>query len=336
MLKKLLTGPTMQSLAWLAVIATLGAFRSAADAQQPAGRRVGVLFIGAPIIPEIKGLREGLREAGYVEGKNLHLEISRSKTYEELKPAAKIFKDKRSDVIVTFGSSATNVARKTTREIPIIFVYGQDPVRQGFVKSMAHSGTNLTGLTIAPDFELQGKRLEIFKEAVPALKRVAVLYNGRADAPHHTMSLAAAHDAGKALGLKLFDRPVKSAAEINPLLSSMSKENSDGIFTICASMFREVTKQIAAHALKQRLPLMTCFAEGVAEDGGLLDYDTDRSRMGRRAAGYVDRILKGAKPSDLPVETPTYFELVINLKTAKQIGLSIPPNLLARADRVIR
>jgi putative ABC transport system substrate-binding protein len=201
---------------------------------------------------------------------------------------------------------------------------------------MAHSGTNLTGLTIAPDFELQGKRLEIFKEAVPALKRVTVLYNGRADAPHHTMSLAAAHDAGKALGLKLIDRAVKSAAEISPLLSSMSKENSDGIFTICASMFREVTRQIAAHALKQRLPLMTCFAEGVAEDGGLLDYQTDRSLMGRRAAWYVDRILKGAKPADLPVETPTYFELVINIRTAKQIGVTIPPNVLARADRVIK
>ena len=150
------------------------------------------------------------------------------------------------------------------------------------------------------------------------------------------MSLAAAHDAGKALGLRLFDRPVKSAAEINSLLSSMSKDNSDGIFTICGSMFREVTRQIAAHALKQRLPLMTCFAEGVAEDGGLLDYDTDRSGTGRRTAGYVDRILRGAKPSDLPVETPTYFELVINLKTANQIGVKIPPNVLARADKVIR
>jgi putative tryptophan/tyrosine transport system substrate-binding protein len=336
MLKRLLTGATIQTLAWLAVIATLGACRSPADAQQPGGRRVGVLFIGAPITPEIEGLREGLREAGYVEGKNLHLEISRSKTYEDLKPAVEIFKNKRTDVIVSFGSTATNVARKTTREIPIIFVYGQDPVRQGFVKSMAHSGTNLTGLTIAPDFELQGKRLEIFKEAVPALKRVAVLYNGRADAPHHTMSLTAAHHAGKALGLKLFDRAAKSAADISSLLSSMSKENSDGIFTICAGMFREITREIAAHALKQRLPLMTCFAEGVAEDGGLLDYDTDRSGMGRRAAGYVDRILRGAKPSDLPVETPTYFELVINLKTAKQIGVTIPPNVLARADRVIR
>ena len=248
------------------------------------------------------------------------MEISRSRTYEELKPAAKIFKDKKSDVIVSFGSTATNVARETTREIPIIFVYGQDPVRQGFVKSMAHSGTNLTGLTIAPDFELQGKRLEIFKEAVPTIKRVAVLYNGRANAPHHTMSLAAAHDAGKALGLKLFDRPVKSAAEINSLLSSMSKDNSDGIFTICGSMFREVTRQIAAHALKQRLPLMTCFAEGVAEDGGLLDYDTDRSGTGRRTAGYVDRILRGAKPSDLPVETPTYFELVINRRRPIRLG----------------
>jgi putative ABC transport system substrate-binding protein len=336
MLKRLVTVRETQNLTWLAVIVTLVAFGLPAGAEETAARRVGVLFIGAPITPEIGGLREGLREAGYVEGKNLQLELSRSKAYEELKPAAKTFKDRRSDVIVSFGSTATNVARKITQDIPIVFVYGQDPVRQGFVKSMAHSGTNLTGLTIAPDFELQGKRLEVFKEAVPALKRVAVLYNGRADAPHHTMSLAAARDAGKALAVKLFERPVKSAAEINAVLASISKDNSDGIFTICASTFRELNRQIAAHAVKQQLPLMTCFAEGVAEDGGLLDYQTDRFRMGRRAAGYVGRILNGAKPADLPVETPTYFELVINIGTAKQIRLTIPPNVLARADRVIR
>jgi putative tryptophan/tyrosine transport system substrate-binding protein len=185
MLKTLVTVRKMKHLKWLAVTVALVAFSLPAGAQQPAARRVGVLFIGQPIIPEIDGLREGLREAGYVEEKNLQLAISRSKTYEELKPAAKTFKDKRSEVIVSFGSTPTNVARKITQDIPIVFVYGQDPVRQGFVKSMAHSGTNLTGLTIAPDFELQGKRLEIFKEAVPALKRVTVLYNGRADAPHH-------------------------------------------------------------------------------------------------------------------------------------------------------
>lgn len=336
MLRRLVTARKMQHLKWLAVIVALVAFGFPVGAQETAARRVGVLFIGAPITPEIDGLRQGLREAGYIEEKNLYLEISKSKAYEGLKPAAKTFKDKKSDVIVSFGSTATNVARKITQDIPIVFVYGQDPVRQGFVKSMARSGTNLTGLTIAPDFELQGKRLEVFKEAVPALKRVSVLYNGRADAPHHAMSLAAARDAAKALGVKLLERPVQSAAEINSSLTSISKDNSDGIFTICASMFRDVNRQIAAHALKQRLPLMTCFAEGVAEDGSLLDYQTDRFRMGQRAAWYVGRILKGAKPADLPVETPTYFELVINIATAKQIGLTIPPNMLARADKVIK
>ena len=298
--------------------------------------RVGVLFIGAPLTPELKGLREGLGAAGYIEGKNLLLEISATKTYEELRSAAKVYVDKRTDVMVTFGSAATNVAKKITRELPIVFLYGQDPVQQGFVKSMAHPGTNLTGVTLAPDFELQGKRLELFKEAVPALKRVAVLYNGRADAKHYAMSFATVRKVAPSLGLKLVQRPVKSATELEPSLASMSRDSVDGIFTICASMFRGLLAEIAEVAIKKRLPLMTCFAEGVAEDGGLLDYQTHRGRIAQRGAWYVDRILKGAKPADLPVETPMYFELVINLKTAKQIGLTIPPNVLVRADRVIR
>lgn len=298
--------------------------------------RVGVLFIGAPLTPELNGLRQGLGAAGYIEGKNLFLEISSTKTYEELRPAAKAYVDKKTDVIVTFGSTATNVAKKTTREVPIVFLYGQDPVQQGFVKSMAHPGTNLTGLTLAPDFELQGKRLELFKEAVPALKRVAVLYNGRADARHHAMSFATVRKVAPSLGLKLVEMPVKSTAELEPSLASVNRASADGIFTICASMFRGFLGKMADVAIAKKLPLMTCFAEGVAEDGGLLDYQTHRGRIAQRGAWYVDRILKGAKPADLPVETPMYFELVINLKTAKQIGLTIPPNVLARADRVIR
>ena len=163
-----------------------------------------------------------------------------------------------------------------------------------------------------------------------------MLYNGRADAPHHAMSFATVRKVAPSLGLKLVEKPVKSTAELEPSLASVSRDSSDGIFTICASMFRGFLGKIAAVAIKKRLPLMTCFAEGVAEDGGLLDYQTHRGRIAQRGAWYVDRILKGAKPADLPVETPMYFELVINLKTATQIGLTIPPNLLARADRVIR
>ena len=319
-----------------AIILTVVGCGAMAEAQQSKVYRVGVLYIGAPVAPELKGLRDGLKEAGYVEGKNLLIEVSGSKTYEELGPAAKLYRDKKSDVIVTFGSTATNVAKQTTQEIPIVFLYGQDPVQQGFVKSMARPGTNLTGLTIAPDFELQGKRLEVFKETVPALQRVAVLYNGRADAPHYAASFAVVRKTAPNLGLKLVDKAAKSAAELEPSLASVSKDNADGIFIICASMFRGLYGKIGAVALKKRLPLMTCFAEGVAENGGLLDYQTDRSRVGYRGAWYVDRILKGAKPKDLPVETPTHFELVINLKTAKQIGLTISPTMLARADKVIR
>jgi len=305
-----------------------------AEAQQEKVYRVGLLFLGRGDFLGLRGLRDGLKEFGYVEGKNLFLDTPGNKTADDLSTVAKAYKEKRVHVIVTVGGTSTGIAKDVNQEIPIVFLNVTDPVRLGFVKSLARPGTSLTGLTGYPDHELQGKRLEIFKELVPTLRRVVVLYNARADAPHHTMALGVVQKTAPNLGLKVTAKPVKSASEIEPALASVSRENSDGIFMICSSLFRDF-KKIANIAGEKRLPLMGCFAERVAEHGSLAEYDTDRYHMGRRGAWYVDKILKGAKPADLPVEQPMKFELVINLKTAKALGLNISPEVLMWADEVI-
>jgi len=308
-----------------------------AEAQQQKVYRAGVLTIGSPDIASMKGLRDGLKEAGYVEGKNLILDAPAIETIDELRPIAKAYIEKKFDVIVATGSTAPLIARELTLEIPIVFVGGSDPVGSGLVKSAARPETNITGVASATDVEMQGKRLEVFKEAVPTLRRVAVLYNARGENPGHAKSLALVQKVAPALGLKLIEKPVKSTADIEQALASVSKNTTDGLFIICSSLFRDSIKKMAAVAMQKRLALITgCQGQGATEQGFLLSYGADGYRIGHRGAWYVDRILKGTKPQDLPVEAPTYFELVINLKTAKQIGLTIPPNVLARADRVIR
>ena len=307
---------------------------SFAQAQQQRVYNVGVLTLGGPDRPELKGLRSVLKEAGYVEGKNLILDIPVKETNDELRSLAKGYIEKRFDVIVAAGATAPIIARELTREIPIVFFGASDPIASGLVKSVAHPEANITGVARAPDFEMQGKRLELFKEAVPRLRRVAVFYNARGENPGHAKSLALVQKVAPYLGLKLAEKPIKTAADVDRALSSVSKATTDGVFVICSGTIK-VTKMAAA-ALQKRVALMGCDALHVTEQGALLNYGTDTYRMGHRAAWYVDQILKGTKPQDLPVEAPIYFELVINLKTAKQIGLTVPPNLLVRADRVIR
>ena len=308
-----------------------------AEAQQQKVYRAGVLTIGSPDIASMKGLRDGLKEAGYVEGKNLILDAPATETIDELRPIAKAYIEKKFDVIVATGSTAPLIARELTREIPIVFVGGSDPVGSGLVKSAARPETNITGVASATDVEVQGKRLEVFKEAVPTLRRVAVLYNARGENPGHAKSLALVQKVAPPLGLKLIEKPVKSTADIERALASVSKDTTDGLFVICSSLFRDSIKKMAAVAMQKRLALIAgCQGSDATEQGFLLSYGADGYRIGHRGAWYVDRILKGAKPQDLPVEAPTYFELVINLKTAKQIGLTIPPNVLARADKVIK
>ena len=308
-----------------------------AEAQQQKVYRAGVLMLGSPDIPTMKGLRNGLKEAGYVEGKNLILDAPAIETIDELRSIAKAYIEKKFDVIVSSGATAPLIARELTREIPIVFVGASDPVGSGLVKSAARPETNITGVASATDVEIQGKRLEVFKEAVPTLRRVAVLYNARGENPGHAKSLALVQKVAPALGLKLIEKPVKSTADIERALASVSRDTTDGLFVICSSLFRDSIKKMAAVATQKRLALIAgCQGSDVTEQGFLLSYGADRYRIGHRGAWYVDRILKGTKPQDLPVEAPTYFELVINLKTAKQIGLTIPPNVLARADKVIK
>jgi putative ABC transport system substrate-binding protein len=309
---------------------------SFAEAQQGKIYRIGVLAQPGKAEErlEIKGFRAGLAEAGYIEGKNLQINIPNVKTYDELRPVAKGYVEGKVDVIVTSGGTATEIANRTTKQIPIVFIWVTDPVESGFVKSLASPGTNVTGLTNEAGAEIYGKRLELFKEVVPSLRRVTLLYNARGENPGHARNLALVREVAPKLGLTLNENPAKSVADVDEILRRVSKENSDGIFIICSGLFSESYKRINAVAIQQKLPTWGCSAEQSFE--ALVSYSADRFRTGHRGAWYVERILKGAKPAELPVEQPTKFELWINLKTAKQIGLTIPPNVLARADRVIR
>jgi len=267
-------------------------------------------------------------------GKNLVLEMGIKTSYDELRPVAKAYNEKKLDVVVTFGETTTALAIETIKGVPIVFIQAIDPVGLGFVKSLAHPGTNLTGLMSYSGFEMQAKRLEMFKEIAPNLRRVALLYNALG-APHHAANLTAAREAASKLGLALVEKPAKSAAEAEQAISSISRNNADGIFIICSFLFDPAFKNLAATARQKRLPLNGCTTSQVSDEGGLWVYAPDIYQMGHRGAYYVDRILNGARPADLPVERPMKFELVINLKTAKAIGLTIPQSVLIHADEVI-
>lgn len=311
-------------------------FGTFAEAQQGKFYRVGVLVVGGADIAQIKGLREGLKNYGYIQGKNLDMEISAKETYDEYPPLVKSYKDKNVDVLVTIGGTATRVVKDLAPEIPTVFSFGSDPVKAGFVNSIARPGSNLTGVTTRTGPEFQGKRLEIFKEAVPTLRRATVLYNARGENPGHEMSLNMLRESAPKLDVKLIAKPIKAISDLDTSLQTLSKDTTDGVFVIGASIFRTRFNTIVPAAMQKKLPVMGAEAFHVTEEGALLFYDSDRFHIGQRLAWYVDRILKGTKPQELPIEAPTYFELMINLKTAKQLGLTIPPNVLARADRVIR
>ena len=326
----------MKQLFSILLVVAVVVVAAIAHAQQAKIYRIAVFIVGSADIPQIKGVRDGLQELGYIQGKNLALDIVAKDSYAELRPLVKSYKEKKLDAIVTIGGTATGVVKEIAPEIPTVFYFGSDPVQAGFVKSITRPETNLTGLTLHADPEFEGKRLEIFHETVPSLRRVAVLYNARGENPGHEVNLDVLGKIAPKLGIKLAKKPIKAVGDIDDSLRSISKETTDGILVVSATIFRSRFNKIAPIALQKKLALMGHEASHVTEDGALLFYDSDRYRIGQRLARYVDRILKGAKPQDLPVEAPTYFQMIINLKTAKQIGLTIPPNVLARADRVIR
>jgi putative tryptophan/tyrosine transport system substrate-binding protein len=297
--------------------------------------RIGYLNATAPsaVSARVEAFREGLRELGYVEGRTIVVEYRFADGKPERLPAlaAELVRVKV-DIIVTAGPIPTRAAKEATSTIPIVMVYDDDPVGNGFVASLAHPSGNITGLSaLAP--ELSGKRLELLREIVPKLSRVAVL--GTSTQPGYTQVLRETKLAGGALKVKLQYLDVLDPKDIETAFRAAGKGRDDAVLTMTSAILYAQRALLAARAVKSRLPAIYHQSQFV-EDGGLISYGVSFTDLDRRAATYVDKILKGRKPADLPVEQPTKFELVINLKTAKQIDLTIPPNVLVRADRVIR
>ena len=305
-----------------------------ADAQQPAmPRRIGFLGATSPstIATRLDAFRDGLRKLGYVEGKNIVIEYRYAEgKLDRVKELAVELARLKVDVIVSGGSAATGPAKKANLTIPIIMAQDTDPVRNGFVASLARPGGNITGLSIlAP--ELSGKQLELLKEIMPKLSRVALL--GISAEPGNAQMRRETEQAAGALKVQLQYLEVQSPKDVEDAFRQAG--NFDVVLVPAMPIVNSRRAQIAALAAKNRLPAMYGQPEYV-DAGGLMFYGASITELFRRAATYVDKILKGARPADLPVEQPTKFEFVINLKAAKQIGLTIPPNVLARADRVIR
>jgi len=308
----------------------------ASEAQAPAKvHRIGFLTSRSPTDSPhlLEAFRQGLRELGYVEGQNIAIEYRFAEGRPERLPAlaAELVRLKV-DVIVTAAPPAHLAAKQATSTIPIVFVVTGDPVAEGLVASLARPGGNITGLSsIAP--EVVGKQLELLKEVTPRVSRVAVLQNPSNHV--HPAMLRQAEGAARALGVQLHTVQARTPPEIDAAFEAMRSQRAGGVLVLRDLLFLAQRTQIAALAAKSRLPAVYGNKE-VAEAGGLMAYGANTPQMYRRAATYVDKILKGAKPADLPVEQPTKFELVINLKTAKALGLTIPPSLLQRADEVIQ
>jgi putative ABC transport system substrate-binding protein len=308
----------------------------AAEAQAPSKvPRIGFLSARPPTDNPyfIESFRQGLRELGYVEGQNIAIEYRFAEGRPERLPAltAELVRLKV-DVIVTGGPPAPEAARQATGTIPIVFAVAADPVAEGLVASLARPGGNITGLASISG-EVVGKQLELLKEVAPKVSRVAVLQNPSNDTHAHT--LRQAEGAARALGVQLHIVQVHTPPEIDAAFTAMRSQRAGGVLVLRDPLFLTQRNQVAALAARSRLPAVYGFREE-AEAGGLMAYGASVPFMYRRAATYVDKILKGAEPADLPVEQPTKFELVINLKTAKALGLTIPPSLLQRADEVIR
>ena len=307
-----------------------------ANAQQPKKvPRIGFLssVFPAALSARMEAFRQGLRELGYVEGKNIVIEYRYAEgKLDGLSEFAAELSRLKVDVIVAGGPAVTRRAKEATSTIPIVMAFDNDPVGNGFVASLARPGGNITGLaTLYP--EISGKQLELLKEITPRLSRVAVL--GDSTLPGNAQALRETELAASAFGVKHLYLDVLSPKDIETVFREASKGRADAVLVLSSSFLLSHRKQVADLAVKSRLPAIYPQSEYV-EDGGLMSYGVSYADLYRRAATYVDKILKGAKPTDLPVEQPTKFELVLNLKTAKQIGLTIPPNVLARADKVIR
>jgi putative ABC transport system substrate-binding protein len=320
----------------LAVTLSFFSLLQPSGAQQP--KKLPVIgYVSASVrsnhAPSFEAFRQGLGDLGYIEGENIVIEAR----YAEGKAAklpeilAELMRLKV-DVLVLGGSEAARPAREIVKTIPIIVAHFEDPVGEGFVTNLARPGGNMTGLSRMSN-DLAGKRLEILKEAAGSIKRVGLLLNPRN--PATLLHAKEAEEAAPNLGLQIQRLEVRRADEIEPVLAGGLKNRIDALIPSVDRLFDSSRNQVLGFAIKNRLPTMYHTGR-IVEQGGLMSYATNVQDLFRRSATYVDKILKGIKPGDLPIEQPTKFELVINLKTAKQIGLTIPPNVLARADRVIK
>jgi ABC-type uncharacterized transport system substrate-binding protein len=306
-----------------------------ASAQQPTkGPRIGYLTAdsrSARADVRAAAFRQGLRELGYVEGKNLVIEWRSAEGKLDRLPAlaAELVRLKV-DIIVTGGPTATRPVKEATTTIPIVMTQDSDPVGNGFIASLARPGGNITGLSNLAQ-EISGKRLELLKEIVPKLSRVAVL--GMSTNPGNSQSLRETELAAGAFGVQLQYSDIRDPKDIEAALRAASKGRADAVLVL--NFPGTISRVIPDLVVKNRLPAIY-YNSTIVDNGGLMSYGASITDLDRRAATYVDKILKGAKPADLPVEQPKKFEFIINLKAAKQIGLTIPPNVLVRADKVIR
>jgi putative ABC transport system substrate-binding protein len=316
----------------LALCALLLALSFPTEAQQQTKiPRIGYLG-SVSSSPRVATFRQGLRELGYVEGKNIIIEWRHHEGKVDLLPtlAAELVRLKV-DIIITAGAPAARAAKEATSTVPIVMTQIGDPVGSGFVASLARPGGNITGLSIlAP--ELSGKRLDLLKEIVPNLSRVAVF--GTSTSPDNAQSLKEVELAANALKVQVQYLDIRNPKDFETAFQAATKGRAQGVLMMVLGTFTRQQEAVGL-AVKHRLPVMYT-GQASVEAGGLMSYGVNNSDLDRRAATYVDKILKGAKPAELPVEQPKKFEFIVNLKAAKQIGLTIPPNVLARADRVIR
>ena len=305
-----------------------------ARAQQQANiARLGYLGFGTPaaLAIRVEALRAGLRDLGYVEGKNLVIEFRWSSTVEQMHEAAAELARMKVDIIFATSSTECESARRATSTIPIVFATHADPVGLGHVASLARPGGNITGLS-GRVTEVVVKELEIMKQALPRMTRIGVLVT--LTAPSHRPALHALEATAPKLGVQILTVPVRTSEDLDGAFAMMARERVHGFLFVASPLGRNQRTLLAELSLKYRLAGMFGTRENV-EAGGLMSYAPHLGDLTRRAATYIDKILKGAKPADLPVEQASKYELVINLKTAKMIGLTIPPAVLLRADQVI-
>ena len=329
----------MKRRQFITLLGSAAAWPLAAWAQQPSGmRRVGVLIAFDENDPEAKaylsGFTQGLAALGWTNSRNLYMDVRwAAGIVDRMRMSAKELLDLQPDVILAHGTPATAAFQRETRTIPIVFASVSDPVGEGFVESLSRPGGNITGF-ISQEATMAGKWLELLTEIAPGVKRVAAMFNPDTAPSGGLYVLPAFRAAARSFKVAPIEAPIRSVAEIETILTSLGREPGGGLVVMPDTFVESHRAHIILLAARNNVP--TVYPDSVwARDGGLLSYGPDRADIFRRSATYVDRILRGAKPAELPVQLPTKFVLAVNAKTAKALGLDIPPTLLARADEVI-